>query len=96
MLCLAFSGVLLFGKGLSTEQAKQNIDKIDVNPVNPEYIKFLAKEIMQTNEIVGFNHPKQKSQSSLVFGMNATNSWYHIPIHSYLAQEVCKVTPLEI
>ncbi|EJB67564.1 hypothetical protein KVD19_06750 [Helicobacter pylori] len=42
------------------------------------------------------NHPKQKSQSSLAFGMNATNSWYNIPIHSYLAQEVCKVTPLEI
>ncbi|EQK94542.1 FtsK/SpoIIIE domain-containing protein [Helicobacter pylori] len=43
-----------------------------------------------------FNHQKQKSQSSLAVGMNATNSWYHIPIHSYLAQEVCKVTPLEI
>ncbi|MGL2780461.1 hypothetical protein ACQKAJ_07335 [Helicobacter pylori] len=42
------------------------------------------------------NHPKQKSQSSLAFGMNATNSWYNIPIHSYLAQEVRKVTPLEI
>ncbi|NHA91470.1 restriction endonuclease, partial [Helicobacter pylori] len=27
----------------------------------------------------------QKSKISLVFGMNATNSWYHIPIHSYLA-----------
>ncbi|WP_181233468.1 hypothetical protein [Helicobacter pylori] len=45
---------------------------------------------------LGFNHPKQKSQSSLAVGMNATNSWYHIPIHSYLAQEVRKVTPLEI
>ncbi|RKV11609.1 hypothetical protein DDP46_06985 [Helicobacter pylori] len=43
-----------------------------------------------------FNHPKQKSQSSLAFGMNTTNSWYNIPIHSYLVQEVCKVTPLEI
>ncbi|MGL2333574.1 hypothetical protein ACOWK8_07825 [Helicobacter pylori] len=32
-----------------------------------------------------FKPPKQKSQSSLAFGMNATNSWYHIPIHSYLA-----------
>ncbi|WP_310790648.1 hypothetical protein [Helicobacter pylori] len=32
-----------------------------------------------------FNHQKQKSQISLVFGMNATNSWYNIPIHSYLA-----------
>ncbi|MGL2785929.1 hypothetical protein ACQJ9B_04960 [Helicobacter pylori] len=42
------------------------------------------------------NHPKQKSQSSLAFGMNATNSWYNISIHSYLAQEVRKVTPLEI
>ncbi len=42
------------------------------------------------------NHPKQKSQSSLAFGMNATNSWYNIPIHSYLVQEVRKVTPLEI
>ncbi|MGL2697886.1 hypothetical protein ACQJ7N_03000 [Helicobacter pylori] len=42
------------------------------------------------------NHSKQKSQSSLAFGMNATNSWYNIPIHSYLVQEVRKVTPLEI
>ncbi len=45
---------------------------------------------------ISFNHQKQKSQSSLAVGMNATNSWYHIPIHSYLAQEVRKVTPLEI
>ncbi|GAA7730198.1 hypothetical protein HpCOL15_01060 [Helicobacter pylori] len=36
MLGLAVSGVLLFGKGLSAEQAKQNIDKIEVNPMNPE------------------------------------------------------------
>ncbi len=39
---------------------------------------------------------KQKSQISLVFGMNATNLEYNIPIHLYLAQEVRKVTPLEI
>ncbi|OOQ26343.1 restriction endonuclease, partial [Helicobacter pylori] len=32
-----------------------------------------------------FKPPKQKSQISLVFGMNATNSWYNILIHSYLA-----------
>ncbi|WP_459072391.1 type IIG restriction enzyme/methyltransferase, partial [Helicobacter pylori] len=51
--------------------------------------------IIHTPENKIFNHPKQKSQISLVFGMNATNSWYHIPIHSYLAQEVRKVTPLE-
>lgn len=35
MLGLAVSCALLFGKGLSTEQAKQNIDKIEVNPMNP-------------------------------------------------------------
>ncbi len=51
---------------------------------------------MKNETLEQFNHPKQKSQISLVFGMNATNSWYHIPIHSYLAQEVRKVTPLEI
>ncbi|RKV07086.1 hypothetical protein [Helicobacter pylori] len=85
MLCLAVSGALLFGKELSLEQREKIIDSIEVNPMNPEYIKFLSKKIMQTNEIVGFNHQKQKSQISLVFGMNATNSWYNIPIHSYLA-----------
>ncbi|WQR65364.1 hypothetical protein KVD00_03335 [Helicobacter pylori] len=54
------------------------------------------KETQEYQQEARFNHPKQKSQSSLAVGMNATNSWYHIPIHSYLAQEVCKVTPLEI
>ncbi|MGN8398245.1 hypothetical protein ACR9KP_04365 [Helicobacter pylori] len=55
MLGLAFSGVLLFGKGLSAEQAKQNIDKIDVNPMNPDYIKFLAKEIVDLKERTALN-----------------------------------------
>lgn len=50
MLGLVISGALLFGKGLSVEQAKQNIDKIDVNPMNPEYIKFLAKKIVDLEE----------------------------------------------
>ncbi len=31
------------------------------------------------------NQPKQKSQTSLVFGMNAANLWYNAPIHLYLA-----------
>ncbi len=52
--------------------------------------------MIQSVRIKNFKPPKQKSQSSLVFGMNATNSWYNIPIHSYLVQEVRKVTPLEI
>ncbi|MGL2665002.1 hypothetical protein ACQJ6G_07875 [Helicobacter pylori] len=55
MLGLAFSGALLFSKGLSAEQAKQNIDKIDVNPMNPEYIKFLAKEIVDLKERTALN-----------------------------------------
>ncbi|GAA6928272.1 hypothetical protein CHC165_15350 [Helicobacter pylori] len=55
MLGLAVSGALLFGKGLSAEQAKQNIDKIDVNPMNPEYIKLLAKEIVDLKERVNLN-----------------------------------------
>lgn len=55
MLGLAFSGALLFGKGLSAEQAKQNIEKIDVNPMNPEYIKVLAKEIVDLKEITALN-----------------------------------------
>lgn len=55
MLGLAFGGVLLFGKGLSAEQAKQNIDKIDVNPMNPEYIKFLAKKIAEMKERENLN-----------------------------------------
>ncbi|WP_187935966.1 hypothetical protein [Helicobacter pylori] len=55
MVGLLVSGVLLFGKGLSAEQAKQNIDKIEVNPMNPEYIKFLAKEIVDLKEKVNLN-----------------------------------------
>ncbi|MGL2480342.1 hypothetical protein ACOWNM_03695 [Helicobacter pylori] len=55
MLGLAFSGVLLFGKGLSAEQAKQNIDKIEVNPMNPEYIKFLVKKIAEMKERENLN-----------------------------------------
>ncbi|MCQ2925264.1 hypothetical protein JT257_07545 [Helicobacter pylori] len=50
MLGLAVSGALVFGKGLTTEQAQKEIDKIDVNPMNPEYIKFLAKEIVKLKE----------------------------------------------
>lgn len=55
MLGLVFSAALLFGKGLSAEQAKQNIDKIEVNPMNPEYIKFLVKEIVDLKEGVALN-----------------------------------------
>ncbi|GAA9180933.1 hypothetical protein HpHA190_05510 [Helicobacter pylori] len=55
MLGLVVSGALLFGKGLSSEQVKQTIDKADVNPMNPEYIKFLAKEIVDLKERVNLN-----------------------------------------
>ncbi|WQS70190.1 hypothetical protein KVC68_07555 [Helicobacter pylori] len=56
MLGLVVSGALSFSNGMSLEKAKQEIDKIEVNPMNPEYIKFLSKKVMQTNEIVGFNN----------------------------------------
>ncbi|WP_231230695.1 hypothetical protein [Helicobacter pylori] len=55
ILGLVVSGVLLFGKGLSAEQAKQNIDKIEVDPLNPEYVKFLAKEIVDLKERTALN-----------------------------------------
>ncbi len=44
MLGLVVSGALLFCKELSLEQAKKRIDAIEVNPMNPEYIKYLAKK----------------------------------------------------
>ncbi|GAA8230889.1 hypothetical protein HpKG83_03470 [Helicobacter pylori] len=55
MLCLVVSGALLFGKGLSAEQAKKRIDAIDVNPMNPDYIKFLAKEIVDLKDKMSLN-----------------------------------------
>lgn len=55
MLGLAVSGALLFGNGLSLEKAQQNIDKIEVNPINPEYIKFLVKKIMENKERMNLN-----------------------------------------
>ncbi|GAA8304100.1 hypothetical protein HpKG86_01130 [Helicobacter pylori] len=55
ILGLAVSGALLFSKGLSAEQAKQDIDKMDVNPMNPEYIKVLSKEIVVLKERVNLN-----------------------------------------
>ncbi|WRE31863.1 hypothetical protein KVE90_07300 [Helicobacter pylori] len=56
MLGLAVSGALLFGKDLSLEQREQEIDKIEVNPMDPDYIKMLSKNIMRTNEVVSFNN----------------------------------------
>ncbi|WQW24810.1 hypothetical protein KVS21_06710 [Helicobacter pylori] len=55
MLCLLVSGALLFGKGLSVDEVKQQIDKIEVNPMNPEYIKFLAKKIAEMKERENLN-----------------------------------------
>ncbi len=55
MLGLVVSGTLLFSNGMSLEKSKQEIDKIEVNPMNPEYIKFLAKKIMETQEIATLN-----------------------------------------
>ncbi|GAA7926961.1 hypothetical protein HpBT060_15100 [Helicobacter pylori] len=40
----------MLAKGLSTEQAKKEIDKIEGNPMNTEYIKFLAKELVNLKE----------------------------------------------
>ncbi|GAA8310987.1 hypothetical protein HpDR23_13180 [Helicobacter pylori] len=71
MLGLAFSGVLLFGKGLSAEQAKQNIDKIEVNPMNPEYIKFLAKEIVDLKERTALNTQAILSTAPVFKGQEA-------------------------
>ncbi|WRF79884.1 hypothetical protein FNE37_01970 [Helicobacter pylori] len=55
MLGLALSGALLFSKELSLEQAKKRIDTIEVNPMNPDYIKFLAKQILEMRERVNLN-----------------------------------------
>ncbi|WP_240623589.1 hypothetical protein [Helicobacter pylori] len=55
MLGLAVSGALLFGKELSLEQAKKRIDTIEVNPMNPEHIKYLAKQILEVKQRVNLN-----------------------------------------
>ncbi|BDA08216.1 hypothetical protein OHP008_08510 [Helicobacter pylori] len=55
MLGLVVSGALLFCQELSLGQREQQIDKLDIDPLNPECIKFLSKNIIQTNEMVGFN-----------------------------------------
>nr|WP_238702256.1 hypothetical protein [Helicobacter pylori] len=71
MLGLAVSGALLFGKGLSAEQAKQNIDKIDVNPMNPEYSEFLAKEIVDLKERTALNTKAILSTAPVLKGQEA-------------------------
>ena len=71
MLGLAVSSVLLFGKGLSAEQAKQNIDNIDVNPMNPEYIKFLSKEIVDLKETIILNTKAIVSTAPVLEGQEA-------------------------
>ncbi|WRB11383.1 hypothetical protein KVJ86_06555 [Helicobacter pylori] len=55
MLGLAVSGALLFSKDLSLEQAKKRIDTIEVNPMNPEYMKYLAKQILEVKDRVNLN-----------------------------------------
>lgn len=55
MLGLVVSGALLFGKELSLEQAKKRIDAIEVDPMNPEYIKYLAKQILEVKQRVNLN-----------------------------------------
>ncbi|GAA7647342.1 hypothetical protein MMM6_01150 [Helicobacter pylori] len=55
MLGLAISCALLFSNGLSLEQAKKIIDRTEVNPMNPEYIKYLAKQILEVKERVNLN-----------------------------------------
>ncbi|MFT2640547.1 hypothetical protein [Helicobacter pylori] len=45
----------MFGKELSLEQAKKRIDAIEVNPMNPEYIKYLAKQILEVKQRVNLN-----------------------------------------
>ncbi|WP_158653746.1 hypothetical protein [Helicobacter salomonis] len=57
--------------------------------------QYIERKVL--DKVIGaFKTLRQKSHPSLAGGMNATNSWYNASIHSYLAQEVCKVTPLEI
>nr|WP_232780178.1 hypothetical protein [Helicobacter pylori] len=73
MLALSLSGALLFGENLSLEQSlekgEKEIDQLEIDPLNPYYIKFLSKNIMhlsknimhlsknimQMDEIVGLN-----------------------------------------
>ncbi|WP_332870532.1 hypothetical protein [Helicobacter pylori] len=80
---------------IAKEDYKKDLQRKAILQKKSQELTESDKELID-NDSGFFNHQKQKSQSSLAVGMNATNSWYHIPIHSYLAQEVRKVTPLEI
>ncbi len=56
------------------------------------FIRILSE--MQKGSKYFLRPLKQKSQTSLAFGMNAFNLQYNTPIHLYLAWEARKVTPL--
>lgn len=66
MLGLAVSGVLLFGNGFNLEQSQQEIDDLDINPLNPQYIKLLTKQLIETNQIVGLNAKSVLSNAGII------------------------------
>ncbi|MDZ7551600.1 hypothetical protein RGC63_07950, partial [Helicobacter pylori] len=93
------SNLILDQDNLKYNPLKEHFCLLDINAPNRKMFpqsRTRTKGTQRHSTTAPFNPPKQKSQSSLAFGMNATNSWYNIPIHSYLAQEVRKVTLLEI
>ncbi len=67
MLGLAVSGVLLFGDGLNLEQSQQEIiDNLDIDPLNPRYIKLLMKNLVETSQVVGMNSKAVLYHASLL------------------------------
>ncbi|BCD48131.1 hypothetical protein NHP194003_13350 [Helicobacter suis] len=84
-----------YGTGVTFFDTAEAYGPLESEKILGEAVAPFRKKIVIATKF-GFKTLWQKSHSSLAGGMNATNLWYNVPIHSYLRQEVSEVTPLEI